>query len=635
MLLDAAAASCDCYRTGITLFWRPFMAMRQTIRVWLMACVLACLPAGAWADNAAVAEAPAAPGAIAPAATVVGWLELTGSLRESPLPFAWVTEAEAGPSLTSVLRQLHHVAHSKTHKGVVVHLDYPDLDMTQIEAIANALDGVRAAGKKTLVFSEAYDLRTYLLACSADMILLQRRGDVMLSGIGIEEMYLAGLLDKVGVKADFVQVGRFKGAADPLTLDKPSEAWSQNIDALLDDIYGSILERIATGRNLTREQVEAIIQDCWTMNDDELIRRRVVDRVCDRDLIDVTEVEFGDTFTWDEDMGAAPKQAANTNAFAFFQTLFQATSSKPKRDSIAVVHARGPITSGDSSYGDGLFSGDAIGSRTICEVLSDAGDDHRIKAVVIRIDSPGGSAIASEVIWQSVRQLAEKKPVYASIGGTAASGGYYIACAADEIYVAPDSIVGSIGVVGGKLIAGGLYEKIGIGIHRRSRGPHGDLFNSVDPFTDQQRQMLQLAFEKTYSQFTQRVADGRGRRLADVGAVAEGRLFTGRQAALNGMADKVGGLSDAVRDVAQRVGLQPGRYDVINLPPPMSLPEFLDTIFKTQAPAVAAPTLGIEHLARRTLGERRWRAARSIVSGLMQLQREPVLTLMPSAIVID
>ncbi len=609
-------------------------AMRW-IGMAVLVLVVACMPA--WADDAveaAPAEAPAAPGAPAAVATTVGWIELKGSLREGPPPFAWVTEAEAGPSLQSVLRQLRFVTNSKSYLGVVIYLDYPDLDLPQVQAIADAMVAVRDAGKKVFVFSEVYDLRTYLLACNADQILLQRKGEVMLHGLGVEEMYLAGLLEKVGMKADFVQVGRFKGAEDPLTRKQPSEAWNQNMDALLDDMYASIIDRIAAGRKLTKEQVEAVIQDCWTMTDEEYVKRRVVDRVCDRDMIEVTEIEFGDAFTWDEDMGMSPKTASNTNAFTFFQTLFQASAPKPRRDSIAIIHARGPISSGDSSFGDGLFSGDSIGSRTMCEALSDAADDNRIKGVVVRIDSPGGSAIASEVIWQSVRQVAQSKPVYVSIGGMAASGGYYIASAADEIYVAPDSIVGSIGVVGGKLIAGGLYEMIGVGIHRRSRGPHGDLFNSVEPFTEPQRKMLQLSFEKVYAQFTDRVATGRGKRLADVAAVAEGRLFTGRQAAANGMADKVGGLGEAVRDLAQRLGLQPGRYDVINLPPPMSLPEFLDSIFNAQAPVTASPLSSLEPLARQALGDRRWHAARAVLVGLMQLQNEPVLTLMPNAIVV-
>lgn len=599
---------------------------------------LAPAPAAAAGNGQAPAEPPANPAGPAVQAATVGWLELSGPLRESPPPFAWVTEEEMGPSLQTVLRQLHHVAESSRYKGIVIYLDYPELDLTQTDAIAQAIAAIRAADKKVLVFAEAYDLRTYLLACSADQVLLQRRGEVMLEGLGVEEMYLAGLLDKIGMKADFVQIGKFKGADEPLTRTAPSEAWNQNINSLLDDLYASILTRIAEGRRLKPDEVEAILRDCWTMSDEQLVARRVVDQVCDRDMIEVTEIAFGDDFAWDEDLGQSPVAAANTNAFMFFQSLFQASAPRPKRDSVAVIHALGPITSGESTYGDGLFSSDTIGSRTMTDTLADAADDDKVKAVVLRLDSPGGSAIASEVIWQSVRETAEKKPVYVSIGSMAASGGYYIACAADEVYVAPDSVVGSIGVVGGKFVAGSLYEKIGVGVTRRSRGPHGDLFNSVEPFTPAQRDMLTKAFENTYTQFTERVKAGRGARLGDVEAVAQGRLFSGRQAVTNGMADKLGTLDQAIRDAAQRAGLQPGRYDVINLPPPMSLPEFLETIFgtSTQAKAAAPVSLGsVAPLAREVLGERRWRAVRSIVVGMLQLQREPVLAIIPAAIIID
>lgn len=602
----------------------------------LTAALLAPLPR-AWGEAAADAAAEAAEdGAPAPeAGRVVGWLELSGPLREGPPPFAWVSEADAGPSLQGVLRQLRHVAEGDDYLGVVLYLDYPELGMTQIEAIAASIAAVRATGKKVFTFAEAYDLPTYLLACSADQILLQQRGQVMIPGIGVEEMYLAGLLEKIGMKADFVQVGKFKGAQDPLTRTGPSPEWDQNIDALLDDVYASVLERIATGRNMTQKQVEALFADAWTMTDADYVRRRVVDRVVDRDLISVTEVEFGDDFVWDDSMGDAAATQTQTNAFAFFQTLFQASAPRPRRQSIAVVHANGPIMNGESTYGDGLFSGDTIGSRTISEVLSDAAEDDLIKGVVIRVDSPGGSAMASEVIWQSVRSLAEAKPVFVSVGSTAASGGYYIACAADEIYVNPDSIVGSIGVVGGKLIAGGLYEKIGVHVHRRSRGPLGDMFNSVEPFSDRQRELLRSAFEKTYAQFTERVRTGRGARLADVEGVAQGRLFTGRQAVKNGLADQLGDVGDAVRAMAGRLNLEPGAYDVVNLPPPMSLPEFLEQMFGGRAGAQASlESSMLRQTAEKALGSARWRAVRDVLGGLVQLQREPVLTLMPAAIVI-
>jgi len=182
------------------------------------------------------------------------------------------------------------------------------------------------------------------------------------------------------------------------------------------------------------------------------------------------------------------------------------------------------------------MSESTIGSRTMTAALEDALLDDNIKGVVIRLDSPGGSALASEVIWQSVRELKAAKPVYCVIGNMAASGGYYIACATDRIYIQPHSILGSIGVVAGKMTLGGLYDWAGIHVHRRTRGPGGDLFSSVDPFTDEQRELLRDAMTLTYEQFKDRVREGRGDKLPDLDAVDEGMLFTGTQSVANGLA---------------------------------------------------------------------------------------------------
>ena len=264
--------------------------------------------------------------------------------------------------------------------------------------------------------------------------------------------------------------------------------------------------------------------------------------------------------------------------------------------------------------------------------------------MILRIDSPGGSALASEVIWQAVRELGKTKPVYVSIGPMAASGGYYIACAGDKIYADEDSIVGSIGVVGGKIVLGGLYEKIGLSVYRRSRGPMGDMFNSVEPFTKDQRVALEKAFARTYDQFKDRVTTGRGKRLADFDAVAQGRIFTGRQAVANGLIDKIGGVDLATRELAKAVELTPGNYDLVDLPAPMSLPEYLSQFLDIGAsypggpasiyPGASLEQAGLIATARTLLGDRAWRQACGVLNGMSLLSREHVLTLMPTVIVV-
>lgn len=569
-------------------------------------------------------------------AAKVAWLELSGPMRDGPPPYAWVGADEAGLNLRRLVTALRKLAGDDKFTGLVIRLDEPMLELSQTEEITAAIKLVRDAGKTVAVVSESYDMSGYLLACAADKIILQRKGQIELHGLAMEEMYLAGLLEKVGAKADFLQVGKFKGADEQLTRVGPSEAWSENIDALLTDLYGQIVGRIAAARGLKPAQVEKLFADCWTLTDDQYIKRRLVDYLAERDLVEVSGELFGDDFEWVDLVGADVAVRTPDNPFAFLSMLMQSPAPRIHRDTIAVIHGRGPITSGDSGVGDGLFGGDSIGSRTLVEALGQAKDDERIKGVIVRIDSPGGSALASEVIWQAVRECGDVKPVFVSIGSMAASGGYYIACAGHEIYVSPATIVGSIGVVGGKIVMGGLYEKIGVTVTRRSRGPMSDMFNSVEPFTPEQRAALEAAFERTYEQFTDRVSTGRGNRIKDIPAVAQGRLFTGKQAVENGLADRVGGIEIAIADLAEQLNLEPGKYDVVNLPPPMSLGEFFQQTFGGVNSPLSRPGAGSSLAAtvREVLGEQAWREVQPVLGGLMQLRTEHVLLLMPSALIV-
>ncbi len=582
----------------------------------------------------------------------VGWMKLTGELRNGPPPFAWAGSSSTAPSLREVVGQLDFIAASPKLKGVVIYLDQPELNRAHIFELSAAMQRIRDAGKKVLVYSETYEPSSYMLACAADRILLQHDGLVMLTGIGVEEMYLAGLLEKLGLKADFVQVGKFKGADEQLTRRGPSAEWSKTMDNLLDSLYEQMLDRIATARNMKRQAVVQAIADCWTMRNEDYVKARLVDELVNRDLVETTEAIFGKAFTYDEDMGQQPALLQSQNPLMLLQQLMSDSRPTINRPTLAVIHAEGPIGSGRSTVSGrggtsgggnvGLFGGPSIGSETMVEILDEMRDNDLVKGVVIRIDSPGGSAIASEMIWQSVHDLDMKKPVFISVGTMAASGGYYIACGGREIYAAPGSIVGSIGVVGGKIVMGDLYKKLGIEIYRRNRGPMADIFNSVEPFTREQRQALVAAFEHTYEQFLDRVKRGRGNRVGDdLSEVAQGRVFTGLQAKENGLVDTIGGLEVALRDLAAECKLEAGGYDVIDLPEPMTLPEYIESILGAQASApggLGSVALNGEQAAtlataRAVLGPRLWKQATGVLGGLMQLRSERVLALWP--VVLD
>jgi len=573
----------------------------------------------------------------------VGWMELSGPLRQGPVPFAWMSAGDAQPTLGDLVGQLDYVASEEDFLGVVMYLNGEQLSLSEIHGITQAVHRVRDSGKTVVAVSEAYELRSYLLASAADMIVLQHKGMVELNGLMMEEMYLAGMLDKIGVKADLMQVGQYKGADEAMTRTEPSEPWNENIDALLDDMYLQIVETIARQRGLSVEGLEKLMAQTWSLDDVGLVRAGLVDRLSERDLISVTELEYGEDFVWDVEMGLSyTSRAMPNNPFAIFQMLFNAKPTNTTKSTIAVIHGDGPIHGGRSTIDDGMFSDASIGAQTWSEALDEALNDPNIKGVVLRLDSPGGSALASEMIWQAVREVGNEKPVYASVDHLAASGGYYIISAADKVYLSPQSIVGSIGVVGGKLTLGGLYEWAGINVKQRVRGPLGGMFNSVEPFNDEERAAVLSALERIYDQFLDRVEIGRGNRIADVNSIAEGRLFTGRQATTNGMADELKQFDEVVKLLAKDLELTEGHYDVLHLPRPITFQEFLDQSF-----GFAAKTPNLMHvihqqggsvrefaLLQRLVGPRHWNMITQQLSALMLLHEESALTVMPNAILI-
>ncbi|MBX2851790.1 MAG: S49 family peptidase [Phycisphaeraceae bacterium] len=617
------------------------MTTRPTRPLLALLLLVMIVPATAFAQADAPADAPEVVQPEEPGESV-GWLVLQGALREGPIREAWITEEEAGASLRSVIKQIETVKEGEHYLGLVVYLDMPYLTATQTDAIYLALKDLSDSGKTVITFAQAYSTSEYVLASAGDIIALQNKGMVELTGMHIEEMYMMGLMEKVGVQPNFIQVGKYKGAAESMTRKGPSEAWSQNMDGLLDGMYDTMVQRIAEGRGVSTEKIEKMMELSWTLDDRGLIKSGIVDRLCGRDLVEVTETEFGDEFVWDTEMGqtfANPMAAAMAaNPMMMLAALMQDPVTQTNGPTIQVIHANGAIISGDSEYGGGGFGGgESIGSRTIDEMLDDALYDDNVKGVVLRLDSPGGSALASEVMWQAIRSFGEEKPIVCSVGGMAASGGYYIASACDEILIEPRSIVGSIGVVAGKLNLKGLYDLVGISVHTRSRGPNASLLSSVDNFTEAETKKLTASMELVYQQFRDRVATGRGARLKDLDAVDEGMLFTGTQAVKSGMADALGGVEDAISLVAKKAELEEGDYAVMELPHPVSLATYLEGMLSggglplgLSSPDHAA-TLSA---AKALVGDTAWKQITRSLHGISLLRDEQVLLLMPQPVIV-
>ena len=550
-----------------------------------------------------------------------------------------------GTTVRDVVTAMETASKREGIVAIVLRLKDVELNASRIDELGQAISAARKAGKKVHVFSDNYGPSELRLGSFADEVIIQRGGGVSLPGIHMEEMFLADMFAWAGVKADFVQVGDYKGASEQFANSKPSPAWNQNIDALLDSMYKVTREQLKSGRKLDDAALDKAMETCWMASDEEGIRAGLIDKAIDLpDLSDHLEKTYGKPVTWKDDLvgrGSGKDNAAAANPFTLFSKLMNPPEYKPKRATIAVVHIDGAIIDGESTSG-GLMGSASVGSRTIRRTLSDLEDNKLIKGVVMRIDSPGGSAIASEVIWQGVKRLAKIKPVWVSIGNMAASGGYYITVAGDKVYVNPSSIVGSIGVVGGKFALGGLMEKVHINTVSRARGPRAAMESMANPWTDADRKLVRAKMEDTYKLFTGRVAQGRAG--IDLAKTAEGRLFVGQDAVSLKMADQVGTLKDVIGDLAREVKLAGGSFDIMDYPAPMGFQEMIEnslgsfnmgatgpTVSGAVTSSVVTATLG--QVVRQVMGDQAFLQARGTMDAALQMRKERVLLVTPSVLI--
>ncbi len=502
------------------------------------------------------------------ALTKVAFFDLDLPVVEKPSDFS-LFGSDATMTLRNFIDRLHHARDDKQIHAVLITLGDHGLNMAQAQEVRQALTEIRRAGKRTFVYADSYDTPGYIVASSATDVCLLQGGDIMIPGVGLEATFYKGLFDKLGVQADYVQIGEYKGADEEYTRTGASDELKGEFNKLTESLYDQLIDGISLERNLPRQTVAQLVDDsiipAVTAKD-----RGLVDHLTDQDsLRSLLAKELGNDVDLVHDYGAAARQNIDLSSpLALFQ-LFKQPVQETDKPQIALIYADGVIADGEGD--SGLFSEAGIASEPMRRAFRTALRDDNIKAVVLRIDSPGGSALASEVIWQAARHLSGKKPLIISVGSMAASGGYYLASAGDYIFADPAAIVGSIGVVGGKFVIHDLYDKLGLKTEAFTRGANAGLFSSSQPFTDRQRRMVTNWMRGTYDQFTQRVMTTRTGKIKDIDQVARGRIFTARQAQDLGMVDEIGGIEDAIAYTAKKVQLEAGAYDVRILPAPRTL----------------------------------------------------------------
>lgn len=442
-------------------------------------------------------------------------------------------------SYVHLLDRLAYAAESKSVKGMVIDMTSPRFSWAQVEELKTAIEGLQAKGKPVVALMGGQpDSRAYYLASTCDHVFLHPAGGLNLIGMSSEVQFFAGTLDLVGVEAQYVKRAKYKSSPEQWTNTEPSDGSREQMDDLMDDLYANLVTGIAEGRSFSEEEVQELI-DGGPYTAQEALDLRLVDGLIYPD-------QFEDTlegiFPRGADLDDEYRMSPDTNGWRM-----------PKQ--VAIVYVTGPITGGESSSG-GFLSGANTGADTVVRYLRQATNDSSVKAVVLRVDSPGGSAYASDEIWRAIELLKkEGKPVIVSMGGVAASGGYYVAAGADAIYAESTTVTGSIGVYTGKYSFTELYEKVGISYELYLRGRKSGMYSTSRPMDQVELAAVDRMIDDTYTMFKTRVSQGRELTMEEVEVVARGRVWSGTRAKEAGLVDEVGGLMMAIDRAKAEAGL--------------------------------------------------------------------------------
>jgi protease-4 len=444
--------------------------------------------------------------------------------------------------LRPTLRALHDAAGDSRVVGLVAKVG-GTLPWAAMQELRLGVQEFAASGKPTVAWAESFgevaDTAAYVLATAFDTIWLQPGGSIGLLGVSAETTFLGGAFEKLGVQAQFEQRHEYKNAVDTLTRTSFTEPHREALDTLTGSLYAEAVDRIAEGRTLAAERVRELV-DTGPRTAVEARAAGLVDELGYRDQVyDAVRARVG---------------AKTELLFADRWTPHRRPQLPlPKRGRVALVQARGTIVGGRTRRG---LTGRQLGSDSVTAELRAALADEHVRAVVLRVDSPGGSAVASEAIWREVCRVRESgRPVVVSMGALAASGGYYIACPADVIVALPGTLTGSIGVFGGKLVLRDALDRVGLTTGAVQQGAHALMFSSRRGFAEDERERLAATVDAIYDDFVGKVAAGRDRPVTDIEAVARGRVWSGRDAVEIGLVDELGGLRDAVRIARERAGL--------------------------------------------------------------------------------
>lgn len=442
--------------------------------------------------------------------------------------------------------------------GIVFKIENVSVGWATLQEIRNKLHEFRETEKETIGYLESGGNAEYLLAAAMERVILMPAGSLNLTGLRAEVLFYKGLLDKLDIEADMLAMGKYKSGVEPYMRDGMSDAFRESMTALLDDLYAQLLAHIAESRDgITAEEVSALINS-GPFTAEEAHQKQLVDALQYYDeLLDTLK-----TASPDEDVQVVKpdyerkRKVPDMNSFAGLMQLLSLLNppqraSSTAENQIALIYADGPILPDIDQL---LPSTSVIMPSTLKEAFEKARTDDTVRAVVLRIDSPGGSALASDLIWREVMLTQREKPVVVSMGDVAASGGYYIAMAAGTIVAHPSTLTGSIGVFGGKLNMKGFYNKIGLTKEIIAHGQNATLYSDYGGFTPTERERVEKMMKTVYKDFVSKAAEGRSKSFDEVDEIAQGRVWTGKQAKALGLVDELGGLETALSIAKAQAG---------------------------------------------------------------------------------
>ena len=509
--------------------------------------------------------------------TTIAVFDLGAAITEKPTPDDPLFGTIGSESLRSVTSRIEKAASDEDVAAVVLLIGTSGFDAGRLEEFRQAISRVKEQ-KPVYAHADSVTTGTYALMSGASRLSITPTGDAWINGLYGEQLYLRGLLDLLGVEPDFLTCGDYKSAAEMFMREGPSEEAAEMTDWLFDGLIASVENQIVTGRGVERTQVQAWIND-GLFSAEKALESGLIDAVETRGaLTKFIKNEHGAVVTFDKKFGkrSGPELDLN-NPFAAFQLWAQilggTTTRRSTKDALAVVYIDGAIMLGKQEVSP-FGSIEGAYSEAIRKAIDEVAAEPRVKGIVLRVNSPGGSATASEIMLQAALRAQAKKPVIVSMGSVAGSGGYYVSCRADRIFANEATITGSIGVVGGKLATDKMWRRIGINFEPVLRGAKSGMLKSSLPFTDEERTELQAWMDTIYEVFKGHVVAGRGERLTkEIDDIAGGRVYTGAQALELGLIDEIGTLDDAIEYLVNEVNLED--YEIRSVPRPMNILEQL------------------------------------------------------------